>query len=60
LRLHAYSKAGLLPESLNEELKTLPYYYAWAENLVKQESVTFVWDEEGIMHLGMWRRVEVR
>lgn len=45
LRLHAYSKAGLLPEGLAEQLKTLPHYDAWAGNLVKQESVTYIWDE---------------
>ena len=49
LRLHAYSRAGLLPQSLAEDLKTLPHYNAWASNLVKQESLTFIWDEEGII-----------
>lgn len=46
LRLHAYARAGLLPASLNEELKTLPNYTKWADNCTKQESVTYIWDEE--------------
>jgi len=49
LRLHAYSKAGLLAESLNDELKSLPNYTRWADNCLKQESVIYIWDEEKTM-----------
>jgi glutathione S-transferase len=49
LRLHAYSTSGLLPEGLNDDLKSLPNYTKWADNLVKQESVIYIWNEEDIV-----------
>jgi len=49
LRLHAYSSAGLLNETLNEKLKMLPNYSKWADEVVKQESVTYIWNEETTM-----------
>ncbi len=49
LRLHAYSRAGLLSESLDEDLKGLQNYSKWASEVVKQESVTYIWNEKEIM-----------
>jgi glutathione S-transferase len=49
LRLHAYSAAELLAPSLNDDLKSLPSYTKWADNMLKQESVLYIWDEENVM-----------
>jgi glutathione S-transferase len=49
LRLHAYSTAGLLAERLSDDLKSLPNYTKWADNILKQESVIYIWNEEDMM-----------
>ncbi|KAL9100310.1 MAG: hypothetical protein Q9187_009381, partial [Circinaria calcarea] len=46
LRLHAYSKAGLLNPAIDTRLQGLPNYKKWMEALCKDESVTYIWDEE--------------
>lgn len=49
LRLHAYSRAGLLSQSLDEDLKGLENYSKWADKVVKEESVTYIWNEEDVV-----------
>lgn len=46
LRMHAYSKAGLLTPTVDTRLQALPNYTKWMEALVKEESVTEFWNEE--------------
>jgi len=60
LRLHAYANAGLLPANVNEELRSLPNYTRWAENCTKQESVTYIWNEELTMEKTKARMVKMK
>ena len=44
--MYALAKHGLLPKSLPSDLEGLPNFSKWATEVVKQESVTYIWDEE--------------
>ena len=46
LRMYALSKHGFLPKSLTSGLDALPNFSKWAAEVLKQESVTYIWDEE--------------
>ncbi|KAH8730917.1 thioredoxin-like protein [Phaeosphaeriaceae sp. PMI808] len=46
LRIYAYTKHGLLPQAVVDGFNTLPNFSKWAAEVVKQESVLYVWDEE--------------
>lgn len=49
IRYLAYSKDGLFPKSLREDLQKLPNFGPWAEAVAKRESVTYMWDEQKIV-----------
>ncbi|KAF1834378.1 thioredoxin-like protein [Decorospora gaudefroyi] len=57
LRIYALVKHGLIPQSLVSGFDTLPNFSKWATEVVKQESVTFIWDEEPIM-AGTKKKIE--
>ncbi|KAF1911154.1 thioredoxin-like protein [Ampelomyces quisqualis] len=46
LRVYALTKNGLMPKSVVEGLDALPNFSKWAREVIKQESVTYIWDEE--------------
>lgn len=48
LRVIAFAKyPELFPKSLLGSLESkAPKFYGWASEVVKQESVTYIWDEE--------------
>jgi glutathione S-transferase len=49
LRIYAYARNGLLPESLVTSLDSLPNFSKWAAEVIKHESVTYIWDEEKVV-----------
>lgn len=49
LRIYAMSKHGVFPKSLKSGLDVLPNFSKWAAEVIKQESVTYIWDEERII-----------
>ncbi|KAJ4360661.1 uncharacterized protein N0V89_001227 [Didymosphaeria variabile] len=46
VRLFAFTKHGLLPKSASDEMHGLPQFSKWATEVIKQESVTYIWNEE--------------
>ncbi|KAH7383297.1 glutathione-S-transferase-like protein omega 1 [Pyrenochaeta sp. MPI-SDFR-AT-0127] len=46
LRVYALAKHGLLPQSIITGFDALPNFSKWAREVIKQESVTYIWDEE--------------
>ncbi|KAK7181197.1 hypothetical protein DPSP01_003286 [Paraphaeosphaeria sporulosa] len=46
LRLYAFAKHGLLPKSVTDGLDRLPNFSKWAAEVIKHDSVTYIWDEE--------------
>ncbi|KAF9700671.1 hypothetical protein EKO04_001252 [Ascochyta lentis] len=57
LRIYTFSKHGLLPKSLLEGFEGLPNFNKWANEVIKQESVTYIWNEEEII-AAMKKRIE--
>ncbi|KAF2149369.1 hypothetical protein K461DRAFT_296843 [Myriangium duriaei CBS 260.36] len=55
-RYLSFSQAGLLPESLKQGLESLPNFSKWANEVVKQDSVQFGFDEQKIIE-GMRNRI---
>lgn len=49
LRFYALSNGDLMPKSLKEGLQKLPNFSKWADATLKQESVTYIWDEEKVV-----------
>lgn len=49
LRIYGLARHGLLPKSIVSGLDALPSFSKWAAVVVKQESVTYIWDEESNM-----------
>ena len=50
LRLLAYPKSGLAPASLLTNLETrAPSFWKWANAVVKEKSVNFIWNEETVL-----------
>ncbi|KAF2652687.1 glutathione-S-transferas-like protein omega 1 [Lophiostoma macrostomum CBS 122681] len=49
IRLYALSKKDVVPKSLVAGLEALPNFSKWAAEVIKQESVTYVFDEEKIV-----------
>lgn len=56
LRLYSLSKAEVLPGSIHAKLNELPNFSKWAAQVIKQESVTYIWDEEKVIE-GTVRKV---
>jgi len=49
LRIYAMAKHGFILKSTLDGLEALPNFSKWAANVIKQESVTYIWDEEKMM-----------
>ncbi|KAH6633203.1 glutathione-S-transferas-like protein omega 1 [Boeremia exigua] len=49
LRIHSFSKHELLPKSVHEGLDALPNFKKWAQAVITQESVTYIWNEEEVI-----------
>lgn len=50
LRLKTFAKHGLLPASLIKSLEeTTPNFHKWSEAIVKEKSVTGIFNEETIV-----------
>ncbi|KAF2116304.1 thioredoxin-like protein [Lophiotrema nucula] len=49
LRIYAFAKDGLLPQSTLSGLDALPNFSKWASETIKHPSVTYIWDEEAIV-----------
>ncbi|PSN60967.1 thioredoxin-like protein [Corynespora cassiicola Philippines] len=48
LRIYSFAKADLLPQSIISGFNALPNFSKWAAETIKQESVTYIWDEEAV------------
>jgi glutathione S-transferase len=46
VRLYGFAKYGHMPQSMIDGLNALPNFSKWAAEVVKQESVLYIWDEE--------------
>lgn len=46
LRIYAFVKADILPQSLVSGLNALPNFTKWAAEVIKQDSVTYIWNEQ--------------
>ncbi|EUC41505.1 hypothetical protein COCMIDRAFT_105965 [Bipolaris oryzae ATCC 44560] len=49
IRIYAFSRRGVLPKSIAADLDALPNFSKWAAAVTKQESVTYVFDEDSII-----------
>ncbi|KAF1363384.1 glutathione-S-transferas-like protein omega 1 [Lizonia empirigonia] len=49
LRVYSFSKNGLLPKSVLEGFEGLPNFNKWAQAVIKEESVTYIWNEEEVI-----------
>ncbi|CAN9139301.1 unnamed protein product [Alternaria sp. RS040] len=57
IRTYAMAKNELLPKSITSGLDALPSFSKWAAEVVKQDSVTYIWDEEAVID-GTRKRIE--
>jgi glutathione S-transferase len=57
LRTYAMAKHELLPKSIPSGLDALPNFSKWAAEVNKQDSVTYIWDEETVIN-GTRKRIE--
>ncbi|RYN24908.1 hypothetical protein AA0113_g6816 [Alternaria arborescens] len=57
IRTYAMAKNELLPKSITSGLDALPNFSKWAAEVVKQDSVTYIWDEEAVID-GTRKRIE--
>ncbi|KAH7093035.1 thioredoxin-like protein [Paraphoma chrysanthemicola] len=57
LRIYALTKHGLLPQSVVDGFDQLPNFSKWAKEVVKQESVLYIWDEESTVQ-GTAKKIE--
>ncbi|KAI4645905.1 hypothetical protein J4E93_005483 [Alternaria ventricosa] len=57
IRTYAMAKHELLPKSVISGLDALPNFSKWAAEVNKQESVTYIWDEEAVID-GTRKRIE--
>ncbi|CAN9082206.1 unnamed protein product [Alternaria alternata] len=57
IRTYAMAKNDLLPKSVASGLDALPNFSKWAAEVIKQDSVTYIWDEEAVID-GTRKRIE--
>jgi len=58
LRVLAFPKYDLLPQSLPTQLESkAPNFWKWANTVVKEDSVTYIWDEKKVAE-GTKARIE--
>lgn len=46
LRVYTLAKHGIIPQSVVSGFDALPNFSKWAAEVIKQDSVTYIWDEE--------------
>ncbi|KAJ8113407.1 hypothetical protein OPT61_g4455 [Boeremia exigua] len=49
LRIYSFSKNEILPKSVHEGLEALPNFNKWAQAIIKEESVIYIWDEAKVI-----------
>lgn len=49
IRIYAFSKTGLLPQSVTTGFDKLPNFSKWAAEVIKRDSVTYVFNEQGVV-----------
>lgn len=49
LRFYALSRREALPKSIVSGFDALPNFSKWAAEVIKQESVTYIWNEEHVV-----------
>lgn len=49
LRIYTFAKNDILPASILSGLNALPNFAKWAAEVIKQDSVTYIWDEQAIV-----------
>lgn len=49
LRIYRFAANGFLPQTIVSGFDALPNFSKWAAEVVKAESVTYIWDEETII-----------
>lgn len=49
LRVYSFSKNGLLPQSVLDGFEKLPNFNKWAQAVIKEESVTYIWNEAEVI-----------
>ena len=49
LRVYSFSKNGLLPKSVLDGFEGLPNFNKWAQAVIKEESVTYIWNEAEVI-----------
>jgi len=49
LRAYAMAKHGLLPQAVVDGFDKFPNFSKWAREVIKLDSVTFIWDEQATM-----------
>jgi glutathione S-transferase len=49
LRIYSFANNGLLPKSIISGFEGLPNFSKWAAQVIKQESVTYIWDEATVL-----------
>lgn len=57
LRVYKLGEHGLLPQGLRTGFDALPNFSKWAAEVIKQDSVTYIWDEEKNIE-GTRKRIE--
>lgn len=57
LRIYALTKHGLIPQTVVAGFDALPNFSKWAAEVIKQESVLYIWDEETTV-AGSKRKIE--
>lgn len=55
--MYGLARRNILPKSIASGFDALPSFSKWAEAVIEQESVTFIYDEEAII-AGTLKRIE--
>lgn len=57
IRMYGLARRDILPKSIASGFDALPNFSKWAAEVIKQESVTYIYDEEAII-AGTLKRIE--
>lgn len=57
IRMYGLARRDILPKSIASGFDALPNFSKWAADVIKQESVTYIYDEEAII-AGTLKRIE--
>jgi glutathione S-transferase len=57
LRIYSLGNNGFLPKSVITGFEALPNFSKWAAEVIKHESVTYIWDEKAVL-AGTAKRIE--